>query len=794
MRRSAISWSLGAALLCCGLPDSVVLADADEARPSLTETLGLGLRGVYFVPNQGQWSESGVQYGLRSRGLDVAFRESSFTMHLRREKSGVVETDSGPSDTAVNYDVLTLGVTFPGSNSVLPRGTQPQPARFNFYLGDDDSKWATDVPSFASVIYKDLYEGIDLAVSGSDGGVLKYEFHCDAGSDISRIRVAYEGIESLCINGSGDLQIETSLGTLCDRAPLVWQDGLDCRTTIPARFDVVSPNTYTITVLEVVDPSLDLVIDPPVEWMYYLGGSRDDQSASMAIDSTGALLLTGTTSSRDFEGAINGFPGGSDSAFVLKVSPDGELQWMSYFGGGASENGHQIVVDADDNAIVAGSTMSSDFGGHNNTYHGGSYDGFALKVDHSGALVWMTFLGGSLSDRSWSIDIDGHGDLFLAGHTQSTDFEGRINEHHGGSFSDGFLLRLSGDGVIRWMTYLGGTGGGDAAYGVCVNDSFDIYVTGETDSLDFFNTYQAAPPGGLNAFILKVDYSGDVDWIRYLGGSNDEGGNAVTVDHEGNIVVLGDTTSGDFVGRINSYSGLQDAFMAKYSPSGAMLWMRYIGGTQNDWGHFVTTDSVGNIFISGRTFSTQIEGQDNSSHGRLDAVVAKYDSDGVARWMTFLGGGNDESGYGLAAREGGTIFISGITASRDFEGQRNSFYGDRDAYILRIHDVIALNLDVDAACPEAGPVRVTWHDATPGGQVALVHARHPGSYMIPWQHPCAGTELGLDARTVRFVGYKRSNPAGRGQFIGTFRASVCGRYLQLLDLTTCATSNVTRIE
>ncbi|KKM97152.1 hypothetical protein LCGC14_1170990, partial [marine sediment metagenome] len=236
-------------------PFSVAIGDLNG-----DQAVRLALRGVYFVPNQGQWADGGVRYGFRSRGLDVALRESALTLHLRRERSTADTTESadgaessgrvsepptqigghwaphsragfchhaagtllesfcwaahsrtgfcypllergayaeardsrlvpgiplsarsvrpasagvlrGSGGDALEDESLVLRVTFPGSNAADPIGVRPRAARFNYFLGDDESKWRSGVPSFGAVVYEDLYDGIDLHVTGSDAGV-----------------------------------------------------------------------------------------------------------------------------------------------------------------------------------------------------------------------------------------------------------------------------------------------------------------------------------------------------------------------------------------------------------------------------------------------------------------------------------------------------------------------------------------------------------------------------------------------------------------------------------------------
>ena len=185
--------------------------------------------------------------------------------------------------------------------------------------------------------------------------------------------------------------------------------------TIPARFETLDQHTYTIALDAAPDPSLPLVIDPEIEWMYYLGGSREESGHGIAVDGAGNALVAGTTRSADFAGRTNSHHGTFD-AFALKVSPSGQLQWMTYLGGSGDDMGAGIAVDRAGNALVAGTTDSSNFAGRNNLYYGRD-DAFALKLRPSGRLQWMTYLGGSAWDWGSGIAVDSAGNALVAGFT-----------------------------------------------------------------------------------------------------------------------------------------------------------------------------------------------------------------------------------------------------------------------------------------------------------------------------------------------------------------------------------------
>ncbi|MCL4196362.1 MAG: SBBP repeat-containing protein [Phycisphaerales bacterium] len=858
------------------------------ARPAAAELFSLGLRGVYFVENQGQWRDASVHYGLKSRGLDVAFRESSFTMHLAREcastsrareeagfapspgsagegrrggellhhtnyefnlsleREALLPHGRGSSGEPAEYEHLTLTVSFPGSNPVAPRGAQPQTAKFNYFVGGEGRGIASNVPSFGAVIYENLYNGIDLLVCGNDDGVMKYEFHCAPGADYSQIRIHYDGIDPLCVNADGDLEIATSFGTLRDGAPIVWQeeDGSTSRarkqavftpspgsagegrgggastsragkeavfdvvraapladtrgssgamrTTLSARFELVDAHTYRIALDAASNPAQPLVIDPEVEWMYYFGGSDQDWGVDVAVDDDHALM-TGFTASTDFAGRNNQFYGGLSDAFLVKVNASGELLWMTYLGGTGPDGIFDlseaaivgVAVDGAGSALVSGTTASTDFAGALNFFHGGESDAFALKVDPDGQLLWMIYLGGSGREETSRIAVDSNDNALLTGETTSSNFEGRINSPHGDD--EGFIVKVSPLGELSWMTYIGGSEG-EESVGIAVDSANSAFVTGWTVSTDFTGSINSNN-GEQDGYLVKVHPSGQLLWMLYIGGSADEEAFGVAVDRDGNALVTGLTESVDFTGRNNQYQGGDDdAFMLKIDPSGQLLWMTYVGGSESgEAGIAVAVDTAGDALVAGvRDITDLLE---------ADALVFKVSASGQFRWSTVVGGTDREIGFGVAL-DGGTAFIVGLTESADFAGRKNAYYGGPwDAFLVRLRvDDVVPSLTVAATCPSGGPIQIEWSGASPDGQVALIFARNTGSFIIPNNRPCAGTQLGLGSNQIQIVYNGHAGVNGSRTLNTTAGPGACGGYLQLLDLTTCGTSNVARVE
>ena len=254
----------------------------------------------------------------------------------------------------------------------------------------------------------------------------------------------------------------------------------------------------------------------------YLGGNSIDHGAAIAVDSTGAAYITGSTFSSNFPvsaGASQATLKGGQDAFVAKLSADGNsLVYGTYLGGSAGsagypESGQGIAVDSNGDAYVAGSTASSDFPilGGVQTSLDGWLDAFAAKFGPTGSLIYSTYLGGSGMDAANAIAIDSTGGAYLAGYTISTDLpvSGNALQATSGGDYDAFIARLNPAGnSLLYLSYLGGSAS-DTATGITLDSAGNAYVAGWTLSPNFplANAYQSVNGGNYGAFLAKFSFA-----------------------------------------------------------------------------------------------------------------------------------------------------------------------------------------------------------------------------------------------------------------------------------------------
>ena len=612
-------------------------------------------------------------------------------------------------------------------------GLDQLPGKSNYFIGNDPEKWRANVPNYANVKYADVYPGVDLVYYGNQGK-LEYDFVVQPGADPRSIRLAINlderGAESqsaidnckssipapLHVKAAGDLVLGTNGGEVTFHKPVVYQPATynEPRTKnqepVEGKY-VVKGNHITFEVAD-YDRTRPLVIDPVLVYSTYLGNAG---GSAIAVDASGNAYVTGSTWSSDFPttpGAFqstNGGGPGPDDAFVSKLNAAGSaLIYSTYLGGSGVDQATGIAVDTLGNVYVTGWADSSDFpttpGALQTTFVGCVYndrcsDAFVSKLNRTGsALLYSTYLGGNGTAQGVGVAIDALGNAYVTGVTWSPNFpttSGAFQPTFGGGTcwgdpcTDAFVSKLNAAGsALVYSTYLGGSGG-DGGAGIAVDASGSAYVTGSAGSSDFPITpgaFQTTFGGSFgDAFVTKLNATGtQLVYSTYLGGGGVDGGSAIAVDGWGSAYVTGSaglyfpTTPGAFEDPSN-----QGSFVTKLNPTGSTL----VYSTASIGGSAIAVDAAGNAFITGGTgssnfpttpdaYQTTYGGSDTCYNGTPcgDGFVTKLNAAGSALiYSTYLGGGGNDGGYGIAVDASGNAYVTGSTDSSDFPTTPGAF-------------------------------------------------------------------------------------------------------------------------
>lgn len=356
----------------------------------------------------------------------------------------------------------------------------------------------------------------------------------------------------------------------------------------------------------------------------YLGGSLDDFANSIAVDSTGAAYVLGSTASTDFPVTANAFQKslngtGNSDVFVAKLSADGSsLVYATYLGGTGNDTAAGIALDGSGAAYVLGQTYSRDFPTTANAIAhtlAGNWDSFVTKLSADGSsLVYSTYIGGA-NDVPAGIAVDTKGSAYLTG-SATTTFpvtSGAFQTVNAGP-RDAFVSKLSADGSqFVYSTFIGGSVN-DAASGIAVDAKGSAYISGTTASKDFPVTAGAYQKSYIaqfsSAFVSKLTADGShLAYSTYLSGIQQDSALGIAVDAQGHAFVTGSTQSSNFPVTTGapqaSYAGNGDAFVTELSANGSsLIFSTFLGGTAVDQGNDIAVDATGNVYVIGQSTST----------------------------------------------------------------------------------------------------------------------------------------------------------------------------------------------
>jgi len=418
------------------------------------------------------------------------------------------------------------------------------------------------------------------------------------------------------------------------------------------------------------------------QWCTYYGGNNWDWGNSCTTDASGNVFLTGETKSTNAIttiGAHQTIIGNYTDAFLVKFDGSGTRQWGTYYGGDGGDAGFSCAIDANGNVFLSGSTESSSaiasIWAYQTTFGGGYKDAFLVKFDSSGTRIWGTYYGSNVEDHGYFCSIDANDNIYMTGWTQSTNVMATTTAHQstsGGGYSDAFLVKFDSSGLRQWGTYYGGS---NSEYGrSCATDTGgNIYLAGFTDSandiVDSSGAHQSTLGGFIDAFLVKFDASGTRQWGTYYGGFDDDYCLSCALDANGNVYITGYTLSNNAIATSGAYQstyggGDNDAFLVKFDAFGGCVFGTYYGGNEGDYGFSCTTDASGNVYMAGKTYSSNAiaistsTGHDSIKGGISDAFLVKFDGTGISTGLETLH--ENDSPFTLAPNPGNThLFISG---------------------------------------------------------------------------------------------------------------------------------------
>ncbi len=670
-----------------------------------------------FVQNRGQLVDSegnprgDILYSARQGGVQIFFRESGVSYVLAVESEAAtapIDESSGRPITAAaeptefnneppsDLILCRIDVNF-GSAAASLTGEDKVDEYFNYYLGHCP-QGITHVPGFRRLVYRNVYDKIDMVYYGS-GGAVKYDFIVHPGGDPRDIALHYVGAQALRIGPEGGLIAETPLGQMRESAPRSFLSPALNPGRQPSSFREVA-SRYALAgdtlrfALADWDRSQTLVIDPELHWATYLGDVFNERATDVATQGNPAagfqhlgychpdlnIYVCGWTHSFDFplcrqiESSYRMPYSAAADAFVSSYTQDGDLRWTTFYGGGGNDRAEAIEASWTGKLAVCGTTSSADFplsAALQNSFGGGSSDAFVAAFNTYGLRQWSTYYGGSGRDRALGLDIDevvDNGAVFVTGSTEGGLVDGSgaaISGAHqsafGGGVSDAFILAIDEDGAYKQAGYYGGSQedvGADIAISKSVNinpETYHLVITGWTNSTllavgSHAADFQNEPIGGhagFEALLAKFSYGlNSIDWAFSYGGNGDDRG--LAIDARGSQIAVAGRTSSD-----NLY-----------------IWQNW-------------SASSGGVLADGNPAQpTYGAGQDAFLLNIQDFLPANPGGyDFHIQWSSYFGGGNVDHAEDLTIDSDGALWTTGFTQSDDLNlspdwfGYSGGYYG-----------------------------------------------------------------------------------------------------------------------
>lgn len=397
---------------------------------------------------------------------------------------------------------------------------------------------------------------------------------------------------------------------------------------------------------------------PTIQWQKIYGGSSDDVALDNHPTSDGGYIVAGNTKSNNWD--VTGGSGSNgyySDNWIVKLNPTGTIQWQKSFGGIYFDNARSIKPTSDGGYIVAGDTYTST---------SREFDFSIIKLNSSGGIQWQKVLGGNGDDRGNSVQPTSDGGYIVAGYSDS--INGDITGNHGKY--DFWIIKLSSIGNIQWQKALGGKFD-DQAYAIQLTSDGGYIVAGSTSSNDFDVT---GNHGSSDAWIVKLDTNGTIQWQKALGGNGQDYARSIQRSNDGGYILAGYTYS-----YRNDYPGFNDRpdyWIIKVDSNGTLQWQRAIGGDYTEIAYAVQPTTDGGYIVVGEANSV------DGNLGKTDTWLVKLNGSGAIQWQKILGGVQNDYGNAVHQTTDGGYIVSGYSDSGI--GDNTNIYGGYGFWIVKL--------------------------------------------------------------------------------------------------------------
>ncbi|MCC3155726.1 SBBP repeat-containing protein [Hymenobacter sp. 15J16-1T3B] len=431
-------------------------------------------------------------------------------------------------------------------------------------------------------------------------------------------------------------------------------------------------------------------LSPSGQWLWAVQGSGTgyDVGSALAADPAGGVVVAGTFNSPTLTLGTSTLTtaGAPDSdLFVAKLSAAGQWQWVNKVSGSLSEYPDALTADANGNFYLAGSFNGSSLVVGSSTFgNSGGTDLFVAKLSAAGQWQWAVKAGGNESDKPAAVRTDAAGTVYVAGTFASTGVtlgSTTLSNTAGGNF----VARLSSGGQWLWATNAG-TG---ITTGLGLDASGNMFVSGAYVSDMTLGSTVLSGSSSFSVYLAQLSGSGQWQWALVNNSGSVKQTFATATDASGNAYVVGAFLGTCAFGSTTLTSGGQyDAYVAKMDPTGQWLWVVRLGGSGAEEAHGVAVDAAGNVYVAGQ-FNSQsmfVGTTALGNSGGNDVFVAKLNGAGQWQWAVKAGGNGFDSATGIAADAAGNLSVAGYLSGNStvFGTFSLNTLGASDGFVARL--------------------------------------------------------------------------------------------------------------
>ena len=638
-------------------------------------------KSISFVENKGQWPAhvlyradvAGGQMLATPDGMLIGVFDrksmsevSRYDMEVEQiqsgHRSGKIE-DLGPAPALKGFG---WRLNFIGGNKSAAENIEKEGQNVDFsnFLTGDASTTATNVHSYNVITYKDVYQGINVKYYTAAGGNLENDIIVKPGANANQINMQIEGVESLKMNGKGELILPTSVGDMTIPSPVSYLiDANGKRTSIKIKYHLLGKNQLSFEI-PAYDNTQTLVIDPIVmRWATWIASNTSVAAHchGVDLDAAGNIYVVsrggnGLVTVGAFQTTYTG-TGGAVILWISKyqepVTPGGSgtCVWQTYLGGTATSNPYACSVGLDGYLYIAGITnqnLNTTYGTGaptptwtQRTSIGGGQQVFIAKINPAGTWAEVRDIGSvtaSLNPNLYDLRIMPTGgsnfDLLATGYvtqqsTTTADGDIPVAQYAngtavttGGGKTNGYIFRLSSDlNTLRWTKQYTSAGNTNQFFTTVVDGSGNILIGGNTNgnaNVSYTNATQATLTGTQDGWLMSLDSStGNAHWSRYFnsGAAKSTSILCMELNQQKTQVVIGGLTSGLAAANISAgayqttYPGSsnRDFFIASLPVAAtSTTWGTYFGGNANNGADNMmglNIDQNNDVFILGYTNS-----------------------------------------------------------------------------------------------------------------------------------------------------------------------------------------------